>query len=312
MQKFFVISLLITFLVACSPATSLPSATVIATDAVTSTASWTAAPTATATLSVSETPSTTPDPASQIVFSPDGKYVAKRYDPYGRPSLENDVIEVFDLQNKMLWQIPYQGERLEGDPGTSLAIYGWATDSSKLYFSYYHFPDGGDFAFWWDGADLQSIEIGTGKIHRVLPGEGSMSFAISPDGTQIAYTREHGNPGILFLRNLANNTDTKIVVQPEEKYTRVGDIHWSPSGNALIFHTEAEPQENWVQVQVIYLDVVTLKQKLVKQYDLESMWFESWVGEHTLRFRGVRGEPIFLIDVITDETTIIGTATPSP
>jgi Tol biopolymer transport system component len=299
-------------MVSCSSSAILPTATITVTDRVTSTVTWTPAATLSATLSMSETPSATPDPASQIVFSPDGKFVAKRYDPYGRPSLENDVIEVFDQQNKLLWQIPYQGERLTGDPGTSLTIYGWANDSSQLYFYYSHFPDGGDFAFWWDGADLQSIEIQTGQLRRVLPGEGSMAFAISPDGTQIAYTREQDTPGILFLRNLANNQDMRIMVEPEQKYTRVGDIHWSPSGKALIFHTEAEPQENWVQVQVIHLDAVAMKQKLVKQYDLESMWFEGWVGEHTLRFRGRRGEPIFLIDVITNETTIIGTATPSP
>jgi len=279
MRKSFVVSLLITFLVACSPSATMPT------------------PTA--------------DEARQILFSPNGQLVAKRYD-YGRPPIEKPVIEISDKNGKLLWQIPYQGEKLQGDPGTSLAIYGWANDSSALYFYYYRYPDGGDFAFWWDGSDLQRIDIKTGEIRHLLPGEGSMAFAISPDGTQIAYTRAQDTPGILFLRNLANNHDTRISVQPEQEYTRVGDIHWSPSGKALLFHTEAEPKTNWIQVQVIYLDAVTLQQKVVKYYDLESMWFEGWVGEHTLQFRGLRNEPIFLIDIITNETTIIGTATPSP
>ena len=257
------------------------------------------------------TPASLPVEANQILFSPNGEFVARRYD-YGSPQIEKPLIEISDRNGKLLWQIPYQGERPTGDPGTSLAIYGWAKDSSALYFYYSHYPDGGDFAFWWDGKDLQRIDIKTGEIRKILPGEGSMSFAISSDGMQIAYTREQDMPAILFLRDLANNTDTRITVQPEQEYTRVGDIHWSPSGNALIFHTEAEPQQYSVQVQVIYLDTITLEQKLVKQYDFESMWFESWVDDRKLRFRGLHDEPIFLIDVFTNETTILGTATPSP
>src|SRR5687768_12549610 len=128
MRKTLVISLLLTFLAACSPSTSIPSTTMLPptqTKALRFTPTDTPAPIVSVTLSASETASPIPDPASQILFSPDGKYVAKRYDPSGRPSLEKDVIEIFDEQNRLLWQIPYQGERSTGDPGTSLVIYGW-------------------------------------------------------------------------------------------------------------------------------------------------------------------------------------------
>lgn len=257
-----------------------------------------------------------PDPSSQILYSPNGKFVAKLYSLYWLPSLEKPVIEISDKQGNLLWQIPFQGKVPEIDPGVSLLIYKWANDSSKLYFKYYSYPDGGgDFAFWWDGWDLQSIDIKTGEIRRVLPGKGSMSFAISPDGSQIAYARAQDTPGILFIRNLAVGTEIQIVVKPTQKYQyeMVGEIHWSPSGKAFVFQVQdQETKEHWPEVQVIYLDTVTLEQKLVIQYDVQSMDFESWVDERTLRFYDRPDEPVLLVDIFTGEVTSLGTPTPSP
>jgi hypothetical protein len=309
MQKIFAIPLLITFLMGCSPSTSVPT-TKMHPVTETKTSRFTPLPSASATLITSLVPSSVPEEASQVFISPNGELIAKRYD-HGHLSAEKPVIEILDKTGSLLWQIPYEREQLVRDPRISLVIYGWANDSSTLYFYYHQAEDGGGWAFWWDGTDLQKIKIANGEIQRVLPGEGLMSFALSPDGVKIAYTRVQDTPGILYIRNLTHNTDTKVIVQPEQEYTRVGDIHWSPSGKALVFQTEAA-QKDLAQVQVIYLDVITLKQKVIKLYDLESMWFEGWEGDRTLRFSGLAGESIFLIDVITDKTIILGTATPSP
>jgi hypothetical protein len=328
MRSIIAFSSLLIFLVSCSPYTALPDSTATVIFTASSTEPNIILPTLTpkpnTSATISTTPSATPDPAEQILYSPDGKYVAKRYGPYNMPSLDNPLIEIFDEQNELLWKIPFQGKQPDGDPGVSLLIYQWANDSSKLYFKYYSYPDGGgDFAFWWDGWDLQSIDIKTGEIRRVLPGEGSMSFAISPDGSQIAYTRAQDTPGVFFIRNLALGTDTQVIVKPAQKYKyqRIGEIHWSPSGKALIFHTQGQVAKNvWPEVQVIYLNVLTQEQKVVIRYGIGNTWFEnwetrrfeSWADVRTLRFYGRYNEPVILFDVFTGEVTTLGTPTPSP
>jgi len=134
-KKILFLSLVI-FLFSCEPIDkSLPA---IATDFSASTQTRTSV-----SLGLSVTPSSTPDLFSQILFSPNGKYVAKRYDPYLRSPFEKPAIEIFNEQGKLLWRIPYQGEMPIGDPRPSLSIYKWAIDSSKLYFYYAFHGDGG-------------------------------------------------------------------------------------------------------------------------------------------------------------------------
>ena len=218
LRNIIALSLLLISLVSCSPSTisSVSTVTVTNTFAPTETKmpypTLTPNPTATVTLSISATPSATPDAAIQILNSPDGKYIAKLYVPYNGSSVERPVIEIFDEHNKLLWQIPYQGEVPESDPKPSLTTYEWSTDNSQLYFYYVWSPDGGDWAFWWTGYDLQKIDVKTGKIQHVLPGQGFMSFIISPDRTQIAYTREQDKPSIIYVRDLVTGSVKKARV----------------------------------------------------------------------------------------------------
>lgn len=314
MRYLIALSTLLILFASCSPLSSLPARTITVTlpSHTGEINSHTLTLNSTAMDAPDLTPSATPDFPEQIMRSPNGKYVAKRYGPYKTPSLHEPIIRIFNGKDELLWEIPFQGEQPQGEPGISLVIDQWANDSSRLYFKYTSHPDGGDSAFRWDGFDLQSIDIKTGDIRRVLPGEGRMAFAFSPDGSQIAYTRSQDSLGILYLRDLAGETDTKIIVQPEQEYRIVGDIHWSPSGKGLIFHTDGKSGELRGLVQVIYLNLDTLEQKVVKQYNVESMRFEEWVGERQLRFRGLRDEPIFLIDLFTGEVSLLGTATPLP
>ena len=115
-------------------------------------------PTDSKTPTPSETLTATPKPPDQILYSPNGEYVAEFDNAYGHPAFEGQIIEILDKQNSLLWSIPYQHETAMVDPHPRLSIYGWSDDSSYLYFYYQFSPDGGDFAFWWDGFDLQRIE----------------------------------------------------------------------------------------------------------------------------------------------------------
>ncbi|MBN1149549.1 MAG: hypothetical protein JXA78_19970, partial [Anaerolineales bacterium] len=160
----------------------------------------------TANTAVSKMPSPTPDPYDKILLSPDGRYVAKLYSEYnyitGRPT-----IEVLDNSGSLLWTIPYQRVMPTGDPHPYLRMHEWSSDSLTLYF-YYAFHYDGVYTLW-DGFDLQSIQVTTGRIQHIVPGAGLMAFAFSPNEQYVAYTRNQDQPRCLIVRNLANGGESK-------------------------------------------------------------------------------------------------------
>ena len=259
---------------------------------------------------MNETPALIADHAFKILDSPNEEYVAKAYFENDHPS-GKQTIEIQNKKGKLIWQIPYQGEMSTSDPRPSLAIFQWSSDSSQLYFYYAFSPDGGDRAFWWTGFDLQEFDIKTGEIQYVLPGKGFMSFAISPDGMQIAYTRQQDNPSIIYTRSLSTGVEkAAYVIFGSKNYSRVGDIHWSSTGKQLAFQTETDDG----MVQTIYLNLSTMKQKVVREYKLLAMDFQGWTDDGKLEFReyGDTFSQIVHVDVKDNETFIIGTPTPNP
>lgn len=274
-------------------------------------------PEATSTIapSPSETPSPTATPwAFESQVSPNGEFVANAYFEFELPS-DLPAIEIRDRDGGLIWQIPFQGEMPTGDPHRTLSIFQWAKDSSQLYFFYEFIPDGGDRAFWWTGLDLQRIDMQTEEIQALLPGEGFMSFAISPDGTQIAYTRQQDQPSVFYIRDLVTGSEKKAaVIFGSKNYVRVGDIRWSPSGKRIAFQTETEDD---YMVQTILLDPVTMKQKVIREYQLFTLSFDGWADDGKLQFAqfsssGMSIEQVIQIDVTTSEILVIGTSTPQP
>ncbi len=154
---------------------------------------------------LSQTPFSTLIPnAFESLVSPNGELVANAYFQ-SEYSSGIQTIEIRSKEGNILWQIPYKGEPPISYPRPLLTILRWSNDGSQLYFYYVWSPDGGDRAFWWTGYDLQKIDVKTGDINYLLPGNGFMSFKISPDGTQIAYTRSQDNPSIIYIRNLSTD-----------------------------------------------------------------------------------------------------------
>jgi len=202
------------------------------------------------------------------------------------------------------------------DPHPGLNIYGWSKDSAYLYFFYRFSPDGGDRAFWWDGFDLQRIDIQTGNIEQVIPSQskGFVAFAFSPDKTQIAYTRAQDNPSIIFIRNLSTGAEkTANVIFPSKNYVRVGNIHWSPSGKEIAFQTETSDY----MVQMIYLDLSRMKQKVIREYELFTIDFQRWTSDGKLEFREFKSysdtsSQIVHVDFRNNTSIVIGTPTTRP
>ncbi len=312
MNKILPISLLIAFIVACTPRYSAPTTTSLPASS-SPTSAETIIPTETNTPVILPTETSTPKPPDQILNSPNGEFVAVFDNAYSHPAYEPQVIQIFDKNSSLLWEIPYQHETAMVDPHPSLAIYGWSKDSAYLYFYYFFSPDGGDRAFWWDGFDLQRIKSQTGEIEQVIPGdkESFVAFAFSLDETQIAYTRQQDNPSIFYIHNLVTGTDkTTNVITSAHNYIRVGSIVWSPSGNKIAFQTESD---DYV-AQTIFLDLSNMKQKVVREYLVDTSYFDGWSDDNNLRFLDIKGSKGYIVNlnIINGKLVEIGTPTPQP
>ncbi|MEW6028334.1 MAG: TolB family protein [Chloroflexota bacterium] len=311
--------LLIIPLASCSPSAASPTTVINSatqTPKIPHSSTYTSIPKPfmTITPAKNETPSRTASPqAFETLASPNGEFIANAYFETDHPS-GMQTIEIINKEGNLIWQIPFQGELPTGYPRPLLVIFQWSNDSAQLYFYYVWSPDGGDRAFWWTGYDLQKIDVKTGDIQYVLPGQGFMSFAVSPDGEQIAYTRNQDQPSIIYIRHLFTGTErTAYVLGGSKNYVRVGDIHWSPSGNEVVFQTETEDYK----VQTILLNPVTMKQKVIREYGLFTLFFDGWTEDGKLQFsevspNGVRIDNVFQIDVTTSEIFDVGTPTPRP
>jgi hypothetical protein len=242
--------------------------------------------------------------------SPNREYIAEFDNAYGHPYTETQVIEIFDNNGSRLWEIPFQYPLAESDPHPRLTIYGWSKDSAYLYFYYDFSPDGGDFAFWWDGFDLQRINIQNGDIEQVMPVERDafVAFAFSSDETQVAYTYELDSPSIIHIRNLSTGAEKTVdVISPSKNYLRVGDIHWSPSEKEIAFQTEAD---NYM-AQTIVLNLATMKQKVVREYMVSTSYFQGWSDNNNLEFLDIEnGVNIVHVNPKNNELILIGTPTP--
>lgn len=321
MDRFCIAALLIVLLTSCSPSPAIPATvenSATPTARILSTVPFT--PTAdslpTSNPSLLKTPfpteSPTPRPPDLVIDSPNGEFIAEFDNAYRHPAYEPQVIQILDKNGTLLWQIPYQHETAMADPHPSLRIYGWSKDSAYLYFYYEFSPDGGDFAFWWDGFDLQRIRVQTGEIEQVIPGdrEKFVAFAFSPDETQLAYTRQQDDPSILYIRNLVTGAEkgTNVILNPSMYYIRVGGIHWSPSGEKIAFGTESDD----FRAQTILLDPHTMKQKIVREYLVANSYFDGWHDDETLGFLDIKGAMGYIVQLNLNSGEIVEIGTPTP
>lgn len=310
MNKFFLVGLLTISFVACTPQSSAPTAVSLP---ISPTSTATFILTGTSTPEIDPIPTSTPKIPDQTLNSPNGEFIAKFDNAYSHPAFEPQIIEILNKNGSLLWNIPYQHETEMVDPHPGMSIYKWSKDSTYLYFYYYFSPDGGDRAFWWDGFDLQRINVQDGKIEQVIPGdkESFVAFAFSHDETQFAYTRAQDNPSIIFIRNLITGAEkTANVIFSTKNYSRVGNIVWSPSDGEIAFQTETD---DYI-AQTIYLNLSTMKQKVVREYLVATSYFDGFSDDGNLVFLDITNGNGYKVHVNpkNGEITIIGTPTSQP
>lgn len=266
--------------------------------------------TATRTMTASKTPQPTVESyAMDSKVSPNGEYTAYANFYNGT---EQQTIEIKDKQGKLLWQVPYQGELPHGDPRTMIGIYRWSNDSSRLYFCYYWSPDGGELFVKKSCQVLQTINISTGEIQPVFPEEYT-AFDISLDETQSAYISCHSEPCIIHIRNnLTGTKKTAYNIFGSRNDFAIGSMEWLPNANGLAFVI----QDINHMVRTIYLNPITMKQKIVKENPIYGYYkwayFQGWAADETLEFieESGNGTQVIHIDIQDNESIVIGTPTP--
>lgn len=242
-----------------------------------------------------------------LKVSPNGEYFAYAYFYY---PTEKQTIEIKNKEDKLLWEIPFQARLSPYEPNPTIEIIRWSNDSTRLYFCYFVGPAEGRVT--WPGYELQQIDLKTGNVRHLLPGEGAMSFELSPDTSQIAYIRSQDQPRIIYIRNLSTDVEKKAdVIFASKNYVGIGNIQWSPNSTGLLFETE----DNHRMLQAIYLDLSTMEQKVIKEYPTyaSSGWtwfFEGWVDDETVVFTesGTNGfQQTIRVNVRNNQIIVIGT-----
>jgi predicted ATPase/DNA-binding winged helix-turn-helix (wHTH) protein/Tol biopolymer transport system component len=136
---------------------------------------------------------------------------------------------VNDSGNRSLW-LGYVdgGNHLQLRPGAEDARYynlAFAPDSSRLYFSYKDDKTA--------NAALYRTYISGGAQEKIF--DSIESFALSPDGRQIAFGRREAEKDSLLIADLGGSNEREIASFPKTESFLFDSISWSPDGRRLAF-----------------------------------------------------------------------------
>jgi hypothetical protein len=221
--------------------------------------------------------------------------------------IQRIVIE--DQSGESIQVVEYLIENPMSAPRPDLAIYGWSNDSTKLYFYNSFGFDGGGQPNLWNGYHLQSIEVETGEVNEILPADDLAAFALSPDQTQLAYALDSDLPRKIHVRDLDSGYEISALVLvpiregPGSKYTQIGKLTWSPSGKFILVH-------GFGASQYLYLFDIE-KSWVILLFEYWEFEFDPWLNEDLIRYITYNDE-VFEYNLMTGETTLLGTATPEP
>lgn len=151
---------------------------------------------------------------SAPIWSPDGRYIAYTADNQG-------------VNNLWLVNSDGQGQSraLTHDPETASSHPFWSADSTTVYFQ--------------KKGVLWAVKAAGGDPQPAWPGSKGTSFAVSPDGNQLAYVKSQGGlrPGgggagaDLIVRNLGSGNETTVVHEDAS----INGVSWSYDGQHLMF-----------------------------------------------------------------------------
>ena len=285
-------------------------------------------PTRTQTPTISLTPTTTRTTVPTMVVmymqndpwknsvSPNGEFIADVYDIYGHGSINKPLIEVFDKNRNLLWQIPYKKEIVQGpEPYVSLNFIRWSLNERELYYCTQFHGTRGDYAVWYDGIDPSKFDLYTGKIQPLFPeGTGTTAFKFTEDGGRVVYSFFGEDADTVYVHNYRTGQTMSAVIDPgTQPYQAIGDFHWSPNEEGIVFQTEAEwlEFENgaiFVEVQTVYLNALTMEQKLIHRDSIYTYELQNWIDNQTIGAYEV-GKGMIAVNVFTGEETILPEAT---
>lgn len=268
-------------------------------------------------------PSPSSEKPEEVIYSPDGLWVAKRFT--GQSSINLDRIEIQFVNGSVVWNIPFegvildregdvwieippQGEMWEGDPNPTVYILEWSQDSRYLYFYIRYFADG--YQPLLDKFDLQRIDVKSGIIEKVLPGTGDMDFSFSPNQDYLIYTRGQDIPRRIVIRKTSNGAEQSVSIDEWNKDLEIGGFDWSPYNESEVrFLTFSE---DWEKIQVYFLDIKNLSTKLIIEFWREELWYDKWLPNNIFRFISLPDNEITEVDIAMPTPNIIGTVTPVP
>lgn len=261
--------------------------------------------------------------AEDVIYSPDGLWVAKRF--IGHSSINLDRIEIQNISGSLVWNVPFegvileadgevwveipkQGEEWKGEPNPSIYIFEWSRDNQYLYFNYRLFADG--YQPLMDKYDLQRINVTTGVIEKVLSGTGRMDFMFSPNQEYLVYTRRQDVPRQIIIRKISDGTEQSISSPEWDKDAEIGGFDWSPyNEHELRFLTFSE---DWEQIQVRFLDIKNRSTKLIIEFWREELWYDTWLPNNIFRFKSLPDNEITEVNIAMPTPNVIGTATSIP
>jgi hypothetical protein len=235
------------------------------------------------------------NPYERTIDSPDGKFSARLRVDRGNHQ-RKPVIEIWNRAGSLLWEVPSQSP--EVNTRSTIAIYGWSPDSSKVYFYYPYW-----YEVWYTifkGSNLQSLDPNTGEIKNVISG-CCIDFDFSQDMKKIAYISEDK----VGIWDLETNTGKSTSILPHS-FGQSGRVFLSPDGERMVFQT----LEQFIGT-TIYLNVKTMEQKVIMEdFVIMDVEFDGWTKDENPRYR--KGGEVIVIDLDTLKQTISGTATSQP
>jgi hypothetical protein len=155
----------------------------------------------------------------------------------------------------------------------------WSQDHKHFYFSHRLIPDGcSAFPFL---TDLQRVNLADGTVTELLP-QSAVALALAPAESQVAYIG-YGERG-LVLRDLVTGEERETKIDPGKDFN-VGNILWSPEGNALALTLAINPctgvygvsKTVWAEsTTILWVDAKTLQQKVLLKEDSRLFITQEW------------------------------------
>ncbi len=189
------------------------------------------------------TPQPTEPPLSEeVVWSPDGRWVARSLAsaPVTRGTGDAEsttyhvVLTVVRVDGSREWKV-IDDELRYGLGWSAPRVLQWSRDGRYLYYT--HFVSGDGCALFISGTDLWRVDLQDGRTLQLAP-DVSISIALSPDETTLAYIDGTGAP-TLVLRDLATAAERRVPVGTPGQ--QAGNIRWLPGDGGLEVTLAAAP-----------------------------------------------------------------------